>query len=167
MMLPLDDQVLTQLAASPRGLSAPELRRRVQPSVSQPTLWRALDRLRAAGRVIAAGRARATHYHAAEPTALAVLRSRALHRAVASTLARQPERITQVRTRLAHLRTVNPHGAPYHDRWEALLAGPLPALLRALHEESESADTLRKESPFTTLVPRAQRDRLFRSIRGA
>jgi hypothetical protein len=66
--------------------------------------------------------------------------------------------------RLQQRRRVNPHGRPYHDRWAALLEGPLPRLLRTLNEVSELADALRQESPFTVLVPVDERRRIFDSI---
>jgi len=40
----------------------------------------------------------------------------------------------------------------YHDRWEALLASPLPELLRTMTEASAHADALRQESPCTVFV---------------
>ncbi len=166
-MNPLDHKVIGVLAGEPKGLSAPELQKRLRPPVSQPTLWRVLDRLRSDGTVTVEGRARATRYHVAGPTGPAVLRSRALHRRVAEKIARHPDYRERGLRRLWKLRQVNPHGKPYHDRWLALLEGPLPALLRVLNEPSESADTLRKESPLTVLVDSGERERIFRSIRGS
>jgi hypothetical protein len=55
----------------------------------------------------------------------------------------------------------------YHDRWAALLDGPLTRLLSALTEVSEQADALRKESPFTPLVTAEERRRVFESTRAA
>jgi hypothetical protein len=166
-MTNLDQKLINLLAGEPRGLSAPELQQRLRPSVSQPTLWRALHRLRSAGDVAAEGRARATRYHFIGPTGAAVLRSRALHRKVSEKIARQPDLRARGLQRLTRLRAVNPHGKPYHERWLALLTGPLPTLLRALNEPSEQADTLRKESPLTVLVGPVERERIFHSIRAA
>jgi DNA-binding PadR family transcriptional regulator len=166
-MTTLEHNVIVLLAGEPQGLSAPELQKRLRPSVSQPTLWRALNRLRSAGEVSVEGRARATRYHLIGPTGSAVLRSRALHRKASSMIARHPEIRERGLQRLAKLRAVNPHGKPYHDRWQTLLEGPLPALLRALNEPSEQADALRKESPLTTLVDPVERERIFNSIRAA
>jgi hypothetical protein len=162
----LDEELLTLLASRPGGWTAPELRERLRPCVSQPTLWRALDRLRSAGQVVVEGRARATRYHAAEPTTTATLRSRRLHARVAARLARNPELRARALARLQLLRRANPQGRPYHDRWQQLIEGPLPPLLRLLNEPSELADTLRKESPLVGLLERAERDREFRSVRG-
>lgn len=164
-MHPRDDvstQLQALLAASPGGLRAPELRARLPVRISQPTLSRRLRELRDRGLVTTEGRARATRYHAAAPGRLAELRSRALHEAVAHRLARDPELLDSVRERLARLRRVNPHGHPYHDRWAALLDGPLPRLLRVLGEDSEAADDLRRESPFTVLADPDMRRRVFK-----
>jgi hypothetical protein len=68
---------------------------------------------------------------------------------------------------LQKLRQANPHGRVYHDRWAALLDGPLPALLRTITEVSEQADSLRKESPFTMLIKAEDRRRIFASVRTA
>jgi hypothetical protein len=164
-MARLDDKARAILAAEPEGLGASELRRRLKARVSQPTLWRVLHRLRCAGEIVVEGRARATRYHLSRPSAVNVLRSRALHRSIAQKLAHRPELRAVGRSRLALLRTINPAGRPYHDAWLALLEGPLPKLLRTLNETSEHADVLRKESPLTTLLSPAERDRAFRSVR--
>lgn len=162
----IDEQLLTLLASRASGWAGPELRARLRPRVSQPTLWRALDRLRSAGDVVVEGRARATRYHAAEPTTTAALRSRRLHARVAERLAREPTLRARGLARLRLLRAANPQGRPYHDRWQDLIEGPLPPLLRMLNEPSELADTLRKESPLVGLVEPTERDRIFRSVRG-
>jgi hypothetical protein len=161
------DLVLQLLLTEARGLGEPEIRRRLRPGISQPTLWRVLNGLRAEGRVAVEGRARATRYHAVERTDLPTLRSRRLHQHVAERLARDPALRELARARLERLRQVNPHGRVYHDRWAELLDGPLPALLRTLTEPSAQSDDLRKESPFTTLLDATERERLFRSVRAA
>jgi hypothetical protein len=161
------DQVLQLLLMEPRGLGEPEIRHRLRPRISQPTLWRVLNRLRSEGRVVVEGRARATRYHAVDRIDLPTLRSRRLHQHVAERLARDPSLRAIARERLEMLRRVNPHGRVYHDRWAQLLDGPLPALLRTLTEASAQSDDLRKESPFTTLVDTPARERIFRSVRTA
>ena len=163
----IPDQVLQLLLTEAQGLSEPEIRRQLRPRISQPTLWRILNGLRAAGLVVVEGRARATRYHAVERTDLPTLRSRRLHQHVAERLARDPSLRAIARERLAKLRQVNPHGRVYHDRWAALLDGPLAALLRTLTEASAQSDDLRRESPFTTLVDAPARERIFRSVRAA
>ena len=140
---------------------------RLTPRVSQPTLWRILNGLRAEGLITVEGRGRSTRYHASEQTDLSVLRSRRLHQGAARRLAGDPSRREVARERLQKLRQVNPHGRVYHDRWAALLDGPLPRLLRTMTEASEQPDALRKESPFTSLVTAEERRRVFKSIRAA
>ena len=162
----IHDRLLGLLAASPKGLRAPELLALFPVPISQPSLSRRLQELRARGLVAIEGKARATRYHALLPGQLPMLRSRRLHQAVALRLTQHPELRAQARTRLSQLRQVNPHGRLYHDRWAELLAGPLPRLLRKLTEDSEDADTLRKESPFTVLVDRNTRRRIFEQVSG-
>jgi hypothetical protein len=141
--------------------------RLVRPRISQPTLWRILDGLRSEGRITVEGRGRATRYHGASRTDAAALRSLRLHQCAARRLAGDPALREVVRERLHRIRVVNPHGRAYHDRWEALLDGPLPALLRTITESSEQADTLRKESPLTVLVTPEERRRVFENVRAA
>jgi hypothetical protein len=148
-------------------LSEPEIRRQLRPRISQPTLWRILNALRASGLVVVEGRARATRYHAADRIDRPTLRSRRLHQHVAERLAREPALRALARERLEKLRQVSQHGRRYHDRWAELLDAPLPALLRTLTETSAQSDDLRKESPFTTLIDAPTRERIFRSIRAA
>lgn len=165
-MLPRD-RVLHLLLTARQGLSALEIRRRLGTNMSQSTLWRVLDGLRAEGRVAVDGRARATRYHAADGVDLPALRSRRLHQHVAQRLGQDPDLRNVARARLERLRQVNPHGRTYHDRWAALLDGPLPLLLRVLTEPSQASDDLRKESPFTVLVDAVERERIFRDLRAS
>lgn len=166
-LVPLDTpaQVLQLLLTEAQGLAEPEIRRRLQPPVSQPTLWRVLNALRTEGRIRIDGRARATRYYAAEHIDVNTLRRRRLHRHIAERLVRDMSLRDRVQQRLELLRQVNPHAAVHHDRWAGLLSGPLPALLRVLTEASESSDDLRRESPFTVLADDAERMRIFRSVR--
>lgn len=161
------ERVLQLLGTEPLGLSEPEIRRRLRPRVSQPTLWRILNGLRSEGRLTVEGRARSTRYHGSARTAVATLRSRRLHQRVAAQLAGNPSLRDRARERLQKLRHVNPHGRVYHDRWAALLDGSLPALLRMMTEVSEQADSLRKESPFTVLIKAEEQRRIFESVRAA
>jgi hypothetical protein len=161
----LKDRVLQLLMGEPLGLSEPRIRDLVRPRISQPTLWRILDGLRTEGRITVEGRARATRYHASESTSLSVLRSRRLHERAARRLAGDPALREVARERLQKLRQVNPHGRVYHDRWQALLDGPLPRLLRTMTEASEQSDALRQESPLTVLVTAEERRRVFESLR--
>lgn len=156
---------MTVLAASSEALSAPDILARLPERISQPTLSRRLRELRDQGQIIVEGKARATRYRAARPALLAELRNRALHEVVAHRLADDPALRERVVRRLGQLRKVNPHGALYHDRWQTLLDGPLPRLLRVLHEDSEDADAMRRESPFTILVDQDARRRVFDRFR--
>ena len=104
---------------------------------------------------------------ASEETGLSVLRSRRLHERAARRLAGDPALREVARERLQKLRQVNPHGRVYHDRWQALLDGPLPKLLRAMTETSEQCDAMRQESPLTVLVTAEERRRVFDSMRAA
>jgi hypothetical protein len=110
---------------------------------------------------------RVTRYHGSARTDLPTLRSRRLHQHAAVRLAGDPSLRDQVLARMQKLRQVNPRGRVYHDRWSALLAGPLPALLRTMTEVSEQSDSLRKESPFTVLINAEDRRRIFESVRAA
>ena len=163
----MKDRVLQLLMSEPLGLSEPHIRDLVRPRISQPTLWRILDSLRTDGRITVEGRARATRYHASEVTGPAILRSRRLHELAARRLAGDPALREVARARLQKLRQVNPHGRVYHDRWQALLDGPLPRLLRAMTEASEQSDAMRQESPLTVLVTAEERRRVFDSMRAA
>lgn len=161
------ERIVQMLLVSPHGLRAPQITRALKQRISQPTLWRALHKLRSEGRVVMDGSARATRYHATDRRDLSALRSLRLHEAVARRLIRDPCLLETARQRLRRLREVNPHGAVYHDRWAVLLDGPLATLLRIMTESSEPAATLRQESPLTVLVAAGERRRVFESIRAA
>lgn len=113
------------------------------------------------------GRGRTTRDHLDERADLPTLRNRELHLHVARRLARDPSLRAVAVARLQKLRQVNPHGRVYHDRWAALLEGPLTHLLGTLTEVSEQADALRKESPLTPLMTEEERRRVFESTRAA
>ena len=165
MKMTLENKVLDLLLLYGDGLSAPQLLAKLRPRISQPTLWRTLDTLRAHGALIGEGKARATRYHARTRTDLAVLRSRRMHESVAKRLLREPYLRVQALERLAKLRAANPHGRRYHDRWHELLQGPLVEVVRVMTESSEVADVLRKESPLSAFVSPAERQRIFDSTR--
>lgn len=160
-------KVIQLLLTAPNGMSAPEIIRHLAPAVSQPTLWRVLDKLRSEGRVIVDGFARATRYHSTERGDVPALRSLRMHDVVAKRLVNHPDLLDVARNRLQRLREINPHGGVYHNRWQELIDGPMDRLLRMLTEPSEEAGTLRQESPFTTLVPGDERRRVFESLRTA
>ena len=159
------EQILQVLLTAPKGLRAPEVMRQLTRRVSQPTLWRILDKLQSEGLVVVDGYARATRYHAAQRGNLATLRSLRMHEVVARRLIKDRHLLEVVRSRLARLRKVNPHGGLYHDRWQELIDGPMDRLVRTMVEPSEDSNSLRQESPFTTLVPDHERRRVFASVR--
>lgn len=159
----LEQRLLALLAASPGGLDSPALQAALK--VSQPTAARLLMDLRARGLVAAEGAARARRYHAVQGRLdVAALRSRLLHECVARKLVQRPEFLPKVHARLLQLKQTNPAGRSYHQRWESLLDGPLPGLLRKMTEDSEEAVLLRKESPFTVLITPAERKAIFARI---
>jgi hypothetical protein len=159
----LTRQVLALLAATPAGLDSPSLQQALD--VSQPTVSRLLRELRARGLVVSEGSARATRYHAVQGRLdIAALRSRLLHEQIAHKLLRQPQALAKVKKRLRQLESINPAGRPYHRRWESLMQGPLPGLLRKMMEDSEEATLLRKESPFTVMLTPEERKAVFRRI---
>lgn len=85
-----------------------------------------------------------------------------MHEIAARELVSHPELIGRVRRRLLKLREVNPAGHPYHDRWTELLdAENWPQLFSEVQADTEIGQLLRKESPLTVLVPRAERAKLF------
>jgi hypothetical protein len=158
----LRDQIAALLASAPDGLSAPQIMSGLESRVSQPTLSRRLMELRSQGRVAVVGKARATRYfYTASRVELAAVRSRLLHERIARRVARDPALLNRVRKRLKQLSEVNPAGHVYHQQWGELLDADLPQLLRTMVAESEKSDALRKESPFTVLATREDRDRVF------
>lgn len=94
-------------------------------------------------------------------------RSLELHAIAARRLLADPDLVDVALARLAVLGRANPQGASYHARWRALLtdrtADGLARLAQTMTEESESAAALRRESPFTVLVPKAERERIFKA----
>jgi len=161
----LRDEIVALLASAPHGLSAPQILDGLEHQISQPTLSRRLMDLRARGRIAAIGKARATRYFfTGNRGELAALRSRMLHERIAQRIARDPALIDQVRKRLAQLSKVNPSGHVYHQQWGALLDGDLPALLRTMVAHSDRSDVLRKESPFTILATRDDRQSVFSGL---
>jgi len=161
-----DDRLAGHLAAMPDGAAAPVLSALL--GVSQPTLSRMLSRLQCRGLVLAEGKARSRRYHwiGGRP-GLAALRRRRLHEVIAHKLVNQPELLADARHRLASISQANPAGRPYHEHWQDLIEGPRHRLLRKMTEDSEDADNLRKESPFTALIDADERRELFLNLNQA
>lgn len=158
-----EDRLTGYLAAMPDGASATVLSELL--GVSQPTLSRMLRRLQARGLVLAEGQARSRRYHwIGGRSGLTALRQRRLHEMIALKLIDQPELIEKARRRLARIARSNAAGRPYHERWLELLEGPRHGLLRKMTEDSEEAELLRKESPFTALVDGDERRELFQKL---
>jgi len=147
----------------PDGSSAPVLCGLL--GVSQPKLSRMLRRLQARGLILAEGQARSRRYHliGGRP-GLAALRRRRLHEIIAYKLVDHPEMLDQARERLVAISESNAAGRPYHEQWLELMQGPRHRLLRKMTEDSEEADLLRKESPFTALIDADERQELFQRL---
>lgn len=159
----IKSQVCLLLAAHPSGMKVRELCSGVAPVVSQPTMSRVLSSLRATGKVAALGNARTRRYHlVGGRLGLAELRSRKLHETAAARLSRDPGLMAKAKKRLADLRAAHPEAVRYLERWDRLMAGPMELLLRAMTEDSEVAADMRRASPFAGLVPKPERDRIFR-----
>lgn len=161
-----EDRLAGHLAAMPDGGSAPVLSGLL--GVSQPTLSRLLRRLQGRGLVLAEGKARSRRYHwVGGRLGLAALRRRRLHEMVAHRLVDRPELLDSARERLASISHANPAGHPYHVRWLELIEGPRHELLRKMTEDSDEADLLRRESPFTALIDPNERLTIFQRLNQA
>ena len=165
----LDHDIVGTLVTAPNGLSRPELESRLPYKLSQPTLARALLRLRAQGKVVAEGEARARRYrYAGGRLRVAELRSLRLHEVVARRLVREPKLLDAARARLALIAQANPEGRAYQMRWSELLSDRThegqARLLRLMTEDSEVAAAFRRESPFTVLATKRERERIFRQF---
>lgn len=87
-------------------------------------------------------------------------RSLAYHRAVAQRL-RKPM-VAEARHVLLRWREQGRIDERYADRWEQLLARPLPEIRHALLEQSQDADDLRQNSPFAGVLSEPERRRIMR-----
>lgn len=95
---------------------------------------------------------------------LAELRSLAYHREVARRLHEQPELLERARLQ-AQRGLQDPHAAPYFQRWESLLAGPLDALVHSMTTDDDESRALRQCTPFAGALPPRERWELWRSVR--
>ena len=95
-------------------------------------------------------------------------RSLRLHEVAARRVLEDPNLLDVAVARLAVLGKANPQGASYHAQWLQLLADRTPEglarLIGIMTEDSELAAALRRESPFTVLVPKTERERLFKAF---
>lgn len=159
----IEQQILGNLTLHPEGLAAQDLQTVVRPKVSQPTLWRRIDRLRAIGRIRAIGRGRATRYVSQDSDhAISDLRSKALHIEIGHKLLRRPELLNGARARLQRMYQSAPYSKEYFDRWAELLAGPLEGVLFVLGANDEGSKALRHVSPFAGLLSESERLRILR-----
>jgi DNA-binding Lrp family transcriptional regulator len=159
----IEQQILRNLTLHPAGLAAQELRSTIRPQVSQPTLWRRLDRLRAMGRIRAIGRGRATRYvNQDSDHSIADMRSKTLHIAVGRKLIRNPRLVDDAQQRLLRMYQSAPYAKVYLDRWRELLAGPVENVLRVFGADDEESKALRHASPFAGILTEEERLMILR-----
>ena len=159
----IETQILGNLALHPDGMAAEDLRAVIRPKISQPTLWRRLDRLRTVGRVRAIGKGRGTRYvNLGSDHSISDLRSKALHIQIGRKLMRRPELIGKARERLQRMYQSTPYSKDYLDRWEELLAGPLQQVLQVLGADDEQSRALRHVSPFAGILTEKERTKILR-----
>ena len=159
----VEHQILNQLTLHPSGLAAHELQSWIRPKISQPTLWRRLDKLRATGRIRTIGRGRSTKYLKQDSNhVISDLRSKILHIEVARKLIRRPELLTEARSRLQRMYQSTPYSRKYLERWEELLSGPLEGVLQVLGAENEESNALRHVSPFAGILSEKERLKTLR-----
>lgn len=162
-MISHQQQILGLLALNPDGLSASELRAQVRPKLSQPTLWRRLDELRATGRVRSIGRGRSTRYiGATSDHVIGDLRSKALHMEVGKKLLRKSELLDVARRRLENMRVTTPYSKTYLEKWSDLLSGPIEPILHVLGANDEDSKALRHTSPFAGILSGKERLAILR-----
>lgn len=89
-------------------------------------------------------------------------RALAYHRAVARRL-RKPM-VEEARHVLFRWREQGRIDQLYAARWEHLLAQPVPAIRRAMVDETQEADDLRQNSPFAGLLSEPERRRIVREV---
>jgi hypothetical protein len=93
----------------------------------------------------------------------ACARSLAYHRVVARRL-RRPM-VDEARHVLYRWREQGRIDPRYADRWDDVLNRSVPAIRRALVEESSEADDLRQNSPFAGVLSEAERRRIVSEVR--
>jgi excisionase family DNA binding protein len=104
----------------------------------------------------------------AQPQRPEQIRSLWLHRAVAGSVARQPERvIRRARRNLDRLERAHPVGmsARWLARWRHLLDEGPETVMRTLVAESEEGDELRQNSPFAGVLSEPVRLAILRAYR--
>lgn len=85
-------------------------------------------------------------------------RSLALHALVVSELLRRPDEVlAKARDNLS---TFPEDASVYRERWESLLNGPLPDLIAAMLDTSDTGVTLRSSTPFAGVLSDEDRGRV-------
>ncbi len=160
----IEQQILSHLALNPPGLAAHELKSVIRPKISQPTLWRRLDKLRATGRIRTVGLGRATQYLIQDSNhTISDLRSKVLHIEVGRKLIRRPKLMVEASERLQRMYHSTPYSQAYLERWQELLDGPIEGVLQVLGADDEESKALRHVSPFAGILSEKERLKILRS----
>jgi hypothetical protein len=92
-------------------------------------------------------------------------RSLAFDRLTAARIASDPALVHRARGTLQRwLQTASPRVRPVLEEWQAVLDGPLDALLAVLHSTDERATRLRQSSPFAGVLSAAERTAILRQF---
>ncbi|MGH9658964.1 MAG: hypothetical protein ACRD96_10505 [Bryobacteraceae bacterium] len=91
-------------------------------------------------------------------------RSRALHRAIAEKLSRQPDLLQRARENLDRWMASGGSAMPYWRTWQQILDRPLPEILKLLVEDSEQMTALRQSSPFAGILTPRERWRIYEAF---
>ncbi|MGQ0805280.1 MAG: helix-turn-helix domain-containing protein [Actinomycetota bacterium] len=97
-------------------------------------------------------------------------RSLALHRAIVTKLAADPETVlTKARRNLSVMRRANQDGGaePWFAEWERLLRGPLSAVIEVLVSTNQRARDLRQVTPFAGVLSDEERRAIYQAERAA
>ena len=92
-------------------------------------------------------------------------RSLAFGRAIARRVAKQPELIALAQANLWRWLTTCSAGArPALEEWQALLEGPIDAVISLLTESSERAVRLRQSNPFAGVLSPQERSAILQEF---
>jgi excisionase family DNA binding protein len=90
-----------------------------------------------------------------------------LHRAVAGKVVQRPAALLAAASiNLRRLRRLHPEGVAWEwlDRWEVVIEDGAESVLEALTSSAEYAVALRRNSPFTGILPEKERQRVLESF---
>lgn len=91
-------------------------------------------------------------------------RSLMLHRFVADKIRQDPAQFAVAKATLARWRALTDAAyQPYLERWEDLMSQGMEACLAVAVEQSERADALRQNSPFSGILTNSERFTLLKS----